>query len=383
MTDEISLEQFLKINPRNAVTIKEDALREMKIILRKKYKTYEDMSKALGCSRRFVCMVLDKVRVPNAKLALEMCRETKLDIKWTIDKITPRCKYSYSYIKPSAFPIKLDENMAALIGHAFSDGHVKRVFSYSNTERKLVNKVIMLVQKLPINNLTMNSWVHNAKIIRFSSLVKDILAYAGSPIGNKIITETEIPRWIKKGNKKKKTSFIQAIFDDEGHVGKKDRAVSMCFSKNISLRRNLEEVLCDIRVLLEGFGIKRSTIREGQYYEGKNGKTMNLKLTFYGYQNLKTFQRSIGFTHPKKQKRLDKWVKNIQVIKLNAEERLFNFFEVLENHPLITAKELAKRVKMDHKAVLGFLNKMRIKGYVGNINKYSKQWILNSQAVNL
>ncbi len=308
----ITFEQFLEINPKNAVILKKDKLQKIESLLIKKYKTKSNVGLAIGCSRRFVAKIFYKKQNPSAGLLLRICKEIKIKPKELIEKITPRCRYNYSYLKPKNFPIKLDEILSALVGHALGDGHLRKVFSYTNKDEKLISNMIKLAKKIPIKNLSINHWSHHGESIRFSTLLKDILICTGATIGNKTTTRAITPDWIKNGNLKIKRNFLKALFDDEGTVNILKKEIVFGATKNISFEKNLNNYLNSIKRMLLSLGIKGVTITDAGFNYGKNGKTINKQLRICGQDSFKEFMKKVNFNSPKKRKKLEILLKSYQ-----------------------------------------------------------------------
>ena len=357
--DKVTFTKFLKINKNNTAVLKINRLKEVDNILRSKFYTVKKIAEVLGCSPRFYTLVISKQRNPAAGFVIKLCRFAKTKPEFIIIKITPKFKCNGSSIRTSKFPLMLDHRIAALVGHALGDGHVGQTFSYTNKNEVLIKKVKNLTDSFPIQNPTLNTWYHRAKTIRTTTLVRDIINCTQFKASNKIISCTSVPTWIKRSNLKTKAAFLQALFDDEGSVGKKDRGMGINFSKNVGLEKNLDSLLGDIKTMLEEFGIKRITITHHQWYLGKNGKTISKNLRFYGFDNLKIFEKRINFVHPNKRKILTELINNYKRLKLHSEDRDRIFIKTLKRQDFLTAKEISAKVNMHHRSTLNYLNKLK------------------------
>ena len=332
----------------------------------------------LGCSYSYFNGFVRGEENISVVLALKICKLTNLNIKDVVDRIHPNSKTNLSYIGPESFPIKLDKDIADLVGHIFGDGHLGVHVHYTNSNKVLIDHVIDLASKSPVKNLTYNSQKHKGTNIRFSTLVRDILKCAQAPVGNKIISKIFIPSWIKDSKDVEiKSAFLRALFDDESCVSKKDRCIIITFSKSIVLQSNLAKFMEAVKVMLEEFGIKRISTKIERYYQGKKFKTVKKSLKFYGYFNLKTFKENIDFSHPRKLLRLDKWIENVKIFRLSKKDRLDLFIKTLNEKPLLTAKEISNIVNMHHHATLGYLNKIHNKGLVEKTTyEWPTRWFL-------
>ena len=359
MTYAITLKKFLISNPNNTAILNKEVLEKVFKELRKYCGSQEKISRRIGCSRRHLSSIIRKKVNPSVHIALNICRISRTEPNQLINKITPKFKCYGSSINPAQFPLILDRRIAALIGHALGDGHVGQTFSYTNKNEVLIRKVKNLTDSFPIQNPTINTWYHGAKTIRTTTLVRDIINCAQFKASNKITSYTSVPKWIKKSNLKTKAAFLQALFDDEGHINKKDRSIGFNMSKNIELEGNLDSFFQDIKIMLEEFGVERISITHHQFYKGKNGETISKNLRFYGLNNLKIFEKRINFVHPNKRKILTELINNYKRLKLHSEDRDRIFIKTLKRQDFLTAKEISAKVKMHHRSTLNYLNKLK------------------------
>ncbi len=354
MIKKITLERFLK-QTNNTVFLRKDFLEIIDQRLRERYGTQQSISQKIGCSRRYYAQIIKGERNPNTKIVSKICQLSNISPGIVIDKIYPHCNYNHSWIEPDMFPIPLDETIAALIGHTMSDGHVGQTFGYTNTDKALLENVQSLLKKIPVENLSQNSWEHNGTTLRFSTIVRDILLCAGAPKGNKIIQKTGIPLWIRDGSKKIKKSFLRAVFDDEGCVSLKDRTIDLSYSKQIRFEQSLDQILQDLKSMLTDLGIRRISVVFSGFNDGKNSKTISKKIVFYGYYNFINFQEKIGFLHPKKIQRLESHIKSIKIKSKSRNEKRSEFIKQLRAGRAMSAKSLSSKIDMSHKGVLAKL----------------------------
>ena len=373
MSLEISLKDLENVNPKLIAIFKREKLSLIKNIILNKYRTISKFAKEINCNPSTLRFILNAKRNARIHLARFITNKLNLEFNDVISKIVPSCRPKNSFIKPKGLPIIADVNIAKLVGHCFGDGHLSKEFSYTNKNKTLLRNLINYVNKLPIYNLTSNERYHGATIIRFSTLVRDILKAAGAPLGNKITKLYSIPAWIKNGDKEIKTSFLQALFDDEGSVDVNHRVICFRLSKNVKLLYNLCDFMEDIKNMLEEFGIKKVVIKGNRFYEGKNGKTIRKGLRIYGVRNFEFFKERIGFSNPYKQVKLKKIIDNTQHLKLNREERRKQVIELLKNKPFSDAIQISNYIKMHHRATLNFLNKMHREGIISKV-KSDKFW---------
>ncbi len=376
---EITLEQFIKVCPKNSVKLQNNKLPFIEKLLVKRFCTQEKIAKEVGCSRRYIGLIFDGKRNPNIKLATQVCTLTSIHFNELIERIYPKGHPDGSYIFPSSFPINLNENIAAIIGHSFGDGHLNKVFAYSNTSNELIESARIDVKKLPIYNITSNCFEHNGTNIRFSTLVRDILICASGPKGSKVLQKTFVPDWILHGADSIKASFLQSIFDDEACIAIDKNEISLGFSKDSNFTTNLEEFLSNMKIMLESLGIDGITITKGKSYIRK-GKQMSTRvLHIYGKTNFIEFEKRIGFSHSEKNTKLLKMINKIKIIKMNSRQRDKQLLNLLENKPNITANLIATETGMTPKGVLNKMKIMARHGLVTRNGKYNSLWNANLQ----
>lgn len=373
---EISLNSFAKKCHYNSVKIRNDLLHPLKLIILNKYKTYEKASRKIGCSRRFLAMVLENKRNPSLELMLKLSRESGIPLEKLIDKIYPKFKPKSAYITPSRFPIQMDKNLGSLVGHCFGDGYVGKEFCYTNKSDELIGDVIGAVNNLPIYNMTSNKRYHKAILIRFSVLVRDLLICAGAPVGNKVQQKTFIPEWVKSAHDETKASFLRSLYDDEASVVINKGEIILGLSKSLSLEKNLHEYLCGLKNLLESLGIQGISITNAELRQGKNGKICSKVVRICGKINFVEFQKKVNFVNSNKRKALENMINRIKRIKLNRTARDKMVLNLLEKRPLVTANKISKSLGMSLKGTLGKLNEMERRGLIRRKGNYRSRWCL-------
>jgi len=364
---------------KNSIELNKDTLIEIDEYLRNKYKTDTKIAKALGCSRRFYSKIKKYKSHPSSKYVLKISELTNIPLSRIILKIFPYSSYKYSWINIDSFPIQLNKTIAALVGHTISDGGISQTFFYSNSNPRLIKAVISLVEKLPVENCSSNFWEHKGTIVRFSSLVKDILICAGSPQGNKITQKVTIPEWIILGDLEIRKYFLRAMFDDEGTVSTQKRQISLGMNKNVSFKEEHVKFFRSLREMLLLLGIDSVSILDLGYGYGKNGITFKLNLQIYGRDNFDIFENKIGFISEHKKKNL-KYLLKVKRLRYNRYRRTNQIIKELTNNNL-TAKIIAKNIRLGHKGTLNKLSELEKEGVVIR-NKVSNKdyrflWSLN------
>jgi len=172
----------------------------------------------------------------------------------------------------------LSEKKAGLIGMVTGDGCLyKSLISYANKELELVQKFRCLMKEVyGITPSLEKSFSSNAFLSRVTRkyVAEDLRKYCESYKAE----NWRVPKQIFDASKIAQASYLQALFDDDGAMGKREiRLISI----------NLE-ALKQVRALLEGsFGI------ECQIYQRSDKNCYHLSI--YGRENLKKFADNIGF----------------------------------------------------------------------------------------
>ncbi len=122
----------------------------------------------------------------------------------------------------------------------------------------------------------------------------------GAPRGLKVNMKTKIPLWIINGNNDIKAAFLKGLFDDEAcanHSGK-TRRILFAMGKKETHIQSLRDFLLRIKTMLKDFGIKTSDI----FFQQIVNNNIVLRFGIYRQENIRKFNKHIGFTHPKKKK---------------------------------------------------------------------------------
>jgi intein/homing endonuclease len=288
----------------------------------------------------------------------------KLDIdEEEIEKFVTHVRTSRSGYKipMSRFPIPLDHRMAILVGHAISDGHIKKrdlVFDYTNNYHELRQEVISSVRGLlGIKKYYSHPSGAGIPTITFPSVVGSIIHLAGAPVGNKTRLEYSVPSWITLGGPSVKRSFLRALFDDEGTIKLSKYELLIKFAKTKGLETALDGFLGELNSLLHSFGIERPSIRKDNEYRIGELQMIQKALCIHGHANFKLFQKQIGFNASIKKKRLARLIGGYKVIKLRNNEGV----ELVLNNLRTKGKtryEIAKELNMSPRAVYKHLRKL-------------------------
>jgi hypothetical protein len=202
--------------------------------------------------------------------------------------------------------------LARLIGHTFADGNIhknKKYFIYVNSNKQMHIEVQKIVKEI-FGNVPLNigTSISGTPRYQYSNIVGKYLADNGAPVGSKVLQKTKIPNWITNGNKKIKSAFLGAIFDDEGYFRDSPKCRQIVFkaAKSLNLQYNLEDYLLQLISILGSFKIKTSGIRSDQIKKTKDGTEMiSLRFWITKYENFKNFRDCIELLHPERKEKLN------------------------------------------------------------------------------
>jgi len=355
----INLEDLIEVDPNISVIIKNDSLKEIKNKILSNC-SIRQFSKIVDCSPSFLSNLLNN-RIKSCKFIFiqKVTKILNLKPNEIIEKVISRCRLN-CFIPIEAFPIKKSPIMANLVGHAFGDGHIGPIsFAYSNKNRNLIDDVISNAKKLSVNNVTYNSRYHKATNIQFSKLVRNILILAGSPIGRKTSQILKVPVWIKKGSRKIKKSFIQAIFDDEATVSIGSREIVLGMKKTSEIVNSLVDFFEEIKCMLKEFKIKNVAITNGSDYVKKDGEiTKEKRLRICGASNFINFKDKIDFIHPLKIQKLNKLIAISIDSKMKIHRTKIKIVKLLEENKKLSTSILAKKIGLGRRTTADRLREL-------------------------
>jgi len=252
------------------------------------------------------------MRMPLLRKLIEI---TKIDIR-KIEGSIEGLVTNKAVVKVN-LPICTTEQLASLVGHAFGDGHVStQRFKYVNKRKELVDEVKNYTN-LIFGHEGRDFYIKNKECfgIEFPGVIGQLLHLVGVVHGRKTVKEMYVPDWIRKGSDEIKTSFIRALFDDEGSVviGKLQRFISISMYKDVELIQNHIDFLNEIRQILTELGIKPTKLVYKKDY--KNTKEFGFRIL--SFESLSGFMKTINFTHLLKHKKL------IEVLKYKSKNQSY------------------------------------------------------------
>ncbi|KPV63904.1 MAG: Replication factor C small subunit [Candidatus Bathyarchaeota archaeon BA1] len=263
----------------------------------------------------------------NVKFLRKMLKLTNVSISEVESSVTLLRGKSGRVFRIS-LPIRVNENIASLLGHSFGDGGIDHdfAFKYVNKEPRLLERVQAATKSI-FNDIEAKVYFKaNMGELRYEykypAVVGHILHILGAPVGSKVKQEIDIPKWLFLSSKTIRTSFIRSIYDDESTVNVSGKSIHTGFSRLTSLKGFLIKFLTSLKMLLRTLTIVTSEIFFMQKYQDK----LDEERTKYGfcissYENLEKFQREIGFFHPQKQERLGDSLRNYTSIGIQLKDQ--------------------------------------------------------------
>ncbi len=377
---QITLENLLVADSNISVVLNKEKLKDIYILIKSQFGSVKEFAKEIDVNPQSLYNWLNGLRNPKLTNVIRICRLLNIEHKDIIEKVISLNEPFGSFIPIAAFPIKGDINLSSLLGHSLGDGHIGISFEYTNRCENLLDEVKESVSRLPIKNVRIihNLQPNKAPTLVFPKLVRNILVCAGSPIGNKITGNFNLPLWIINGTKEIKAAFLRALFDDEGNVSS-NRTIRLSLSKRIDLNNNLQEFLEEMILMLEKLGIKKIKLNKQKGENGKNGETIENTLTIFGFRNFEIFYKIIKFSHPKKMESLRNIVENTKIIRNRAGETKENIIKTLNNGSL-TISNVSQKVGTSWKTTWEHLKDLESKNLVHRNKVYGSResfWSVN------
>lgn len=203
----------------------------------------------------------------------------------------------------------MEEKLARIIGHLQFDGWVAnkkyaRTFFYGNSNLDLINEFVQDIKtvfglssflKKDRDNMY-RVYFHSAKIVRELNRITKYHSYTWS-----------VPDFVLNGSETIKIGYLQAFFDDEGHVSKTHIGANYIVIRGTSMN---EQGILGIRDLLLSIDIE-SNVRKF-----KSGDTSfspdkpKYVLTITNFQNVLKFYNKITLASKTKQAKIGEFIKN-------------------------------------------------------------------------
>lgn len=256
-----------------------------------------EFSKIIGCSYKTVLRI---VTFPDywcnlgtlSKIARKLRINKKL-VERNILKLKTKNSFPLEFKK-----IKFDHNLYAILGHLLGDGGIHvlkkenkyRAF-YVNNEEILLNSFEDSIRKVfgDVKIYSRKRVSHGDEIWLPTSLgyiFYTLLNYKK----NKNVKR--VPGFIKKSTAKNISSFLQALYDDEGYVYPQKNMICISLA-NKSLLVDINKLVNNLKIKTNSIKIINPINRSQMYF-----------FSITHRNNIINFGNKIGFKHPIKNKKL-------------------------------------------------------------------------------
>ncbi|MBU3913840.1 MAG: Flp pilus assembly complex ATPase component TadA [Nanoarchaeota archaeon] len=191
------------------------------------------------------------------------------------------------------FPKILTRELAEFIGYLIGDGHISETgVTFFNSNDEIRRRYKKLIEMFGLKYREYKTRTTRAVQISCRDFARVINQVFGVPFGRKS-DKIVIPELILKADNYTLSGFLRAYFDCDGYVSKKNRLIEISTAS-----KEMHEYL---RLALLRFGItccsKRKEIK-GVFYHSN---------FIYG-EFVNEFAKSIGFNHPDKKQKLDRFL---------------------------------------------------------------------------
>jgi DNA-binding Xre family transcriptional regulator len=305
------------------------------------------------------------------------------------------------FVKNKNSSLQIDfetEDGAKIVGAFLGDGsRIGSSFRYTNKETcliDLVNKSVQdLIGEVGIFKYTRRPSKRLVHCVVFPSTVSSILDKIGIPIGDKIVTNPSIPKFLLNSDKREVIATLIRQFADDEATSRhqiefyqssdvtilpeelRTKILSGKYKEVKDYEKYAPNVLKDIKFLLW----KHWRIRcGGPYPTGKyriySDKKGNLKyvpkwkLTISGKEDLEKFEAEIGFNIKEKQEALKERIKEIRTYQSKKSRTLLKLLMTAKNleesNLSITSSNLSKFLDRDFRTINEYLLRLLRKGYI-------------------
>ncbi|MBU2589887.1 MAG: hypothetical protein KKB39_03940 [Nanoarchaeota archaeon] len=232
--------------------------------------------------------------------------------------------------------------------HKIKEDLDKLGFKSSNIySRKTKSKITTIKGK----SVDVNGTSHS---IHASHKAFDYFSKLNLPLGQKVLTKSKLPSWIKNGSDKEKAEFLAALIGADGTApspAKKTPSdfnpIRFSFNKIEELEDNALEFANELKVLFKDLGINISKISKREGNLRKDGKnTIKFVLTIAkNTDNMINFLEKVGYRYCSiKEMKANKWLSY-----LKARQFIINERENLRKEALKLKKQGLGKIKIARK----------------------------------
>ncbi len=196
-------------------------------------------------------------------------------------------------------PWKNSPALSKLLGYLLAEGRLPTTSDqiwFTNGTVEIIEEYKTIIDELFGINATVNEYKPNAcDVLAYSTFIRTFLTKLGMPIGttkDKILTNL----YLSHSNEEELTSFLNGLYSGDGYVS--DHSIEIT-TKSHRLAEAIETIFRRLNIFTQSkFEIKMAT------NSGFSGFYKTIRI--YGVENFKIFAKKITFTHPEKQRKLEK-----------------------------------------------------------------------------
>ena len=216
--------------------------------------------------------------------------------------------YGEKYAKKYSewFPVNKSPELAALIGDLTTDGHVqgpdKFRFDFTSKSKKKLKSFEKRLENLfgvtgSIRENRNNPYSESYNYGVNCKPLTRVLIESGAPVGCKVKTCFNVPRWIQN-DKKCFSAYIERAFANDGSAFSGNPRITYELRKEQSISENLREYMNTINsLLIQYYGISGSVFERSKINEREDGdKTVGIGLNIRERDAIKKFHKNFNIT---------------------------------------------------------------------------------------
>jgi hypothetical protein len=284
------------------------------------------------------------------KILSLISKDEKINFRDLIEKNTKAIK-GFGNSKPifnPKFPIKLNARLSRIAGHIIGDGGIFNlngtyIAHYSNQSKFLIDQLKDDVIKV-FGNVEIYEFFDKRKNIYRITLPAVIGLILNIFLGEQNGSLKHVPKVILNSNRKLKSIFLAALYDDEGSIslGSNDGG-----GRYVEITQKNKRIIDSVEKMLREFYI---TPRKFVTKNLKNGN-IYYKLVITGKHDLERFHKEISFTLPVKKENLKILLKSYKIDSYKRREMEKLIVKLLAENGKMSIYELAKRLnrKPEHR----------------------------------
>lgn len=300
-------------------------------LIKSKYSSTHEFAKNSG----FNCRLLTSWKYENNYIPLSFLKYITKDLDVQPTDVEENVKFLASKARIKIkLPFVMDKEIAWLLGFLVTDGHIPNNLMYI----EFANKNVDLLKEAA--RVTSTHFIGCEKYIEFLKRERVTLALIHSKIIASILScfvptgkkfdIVKVPQFIFKSPRDVIESFLQGVFDGDGHPSFNEKK----YSRTIVLHSFSYSLIKDVHKLLEKLGINSHI-----YELTENGHCVQIG----GYSNIFQFLKLVNFKHKIRKKKLNLMVSSYKQFQKPSGKANDIALEVIEKIQPCTSFDFAKR----------------------------------------